>query len=151
MISVTELLDMLEDSLEKSWSLPLSGGRSVVDVEKLLDIVSDVRLNLPTELKQAKMIVADRQDILKEAKAEAEKIIRDAELKAKRLVSEDQLVKDAKARANQMLVAAQTQAIEVKHLTNDYVEKVLSSSEETLLKNLQVLKEAHSAIRKTSK
>lgn len=150
-MSITEILDTIEDMLEKSWSLPLSGGKCVVDVEHMLELIEDLRLNLPNEIKQAKMIVLDRQDIIKDAKKEAEQIIREAELKAKRLVNEEEVLKEARNRANQMMTQAHTQSTEIKQMTNNYVEKILSKSEETLYTNLQELKTAHSAIRKSTK
>ena len=150
-MTIAETLDVMEEMLEKSWSLPLSGGKTVVDMERMIDLIDELRRETPTEIRQAKMIVADRQDIIREAKEEAEKMIRDAELKAKRLISDEQIVKEAKNRANQMITQAQTQAMEIKHMTNNYVEKILTQSEETLLKNLQELKSAHSAIRRAAK
>lgn len=150
-MNITEILDTIEDMLEKSWSLPLSGGKCVVDVERMIGLIEDLRVNLPNEIKQAKMIVLDRQDILKDAKKESEQIIHDAELKAKRLVAEEEILKEARNRANQMMTQAHTQSTEIKQMTNNYVEKILSKSEETLLANLQELRAAHSAIRKSSK
>ncbi|WP_069986958.1 ATPase [Massilioclostridium coli] len=150
-MNINEILDTMEDMLEQAWSLPLSGGKSVVNVERMLDLISEIHLQLPKEIKQSKMIVADRQDIINDAKKEAEQIIRDAELKAKRLVSDTEILKEAKTRANQMLTQAHNQSNEIKQMTNEYVERVLTKSEETLLTNLQELKGAHAAIRKSSK
>lgn len=150
-MSITEILDTMDEMLEKAWSLPLSGGKSVVDVERMMDLINDIRLKLPEELKQAKHIVADRKDIIADAKKEAEQIIRDAELKAKRLITEEEITKQAQQRANQMMTQAHTQATEIKRMTNDYVEKILSKTEESMISNLQELKEAHAAIRKTAK
>ena len=150
-MNINEILDTMEDMLEQAWSLPLSGGKSVVNVERMLDLISEIHLQLPKEIKQSKMIVADRQDIINDAKKEAEQIIRDAELKAKRLVSDTEILKEAKTRANQMLTQAHNQSNEIKQMTNEYVERVLTKSEKTLLTNLQELKGAHAAIRKSSK
>ena len=91
-MNINEILDTMEDMLEQAWSLPLSGGKSVVNVERMLDLISEIHLQLPKEIKQSKMIVADRQDIINDAKKEAEQIIRDAELKAKRLVSDTEIL-----------------------------------------------------------
>ena len=150
-MNINEILDTMEDMLEQAWSLPLSGGKSVVNVERMLDLISEIHLQLPKEIKQSKMIVADRQDIINDAKKEAEQIIRDAELKAKRLVSDTEILKEAKTRANQMLTQAHNQSNEIKQMTNEYVERVLTKSEKTLLTNLQELKGAHAAIRKSTK
>ena len=64
-MNIDEILNMIDDMLEEAWSLPFSGGRCVVDAQKVKECIEDIRLNLPGEIKQAKMIVADRNDIIK--------------------------------------------------------------------------------------
>ena len=59
-MNVNELLDTIEDTLEESTSMPLSGGKRLVDVEKVRDYLDDIRANLPGELRQAQQIVNDR-------------------------------------------------------------------------------------------
>ena len=78
-MNIDDILDQMDEMLDKAWNLPLTGGRCVVDAEKVRDLIDDIRLNLPTEIKQAKQIVADRTDIISVAKAEAESIVRKAE------------------------------------------------------------------------
>ena len=88
-MNIEEILDQLDDLLDKAWSLPLSGGRCVVDAEKVRDLLDDVRLNLPTEIKQAKAIVVDRTDIITTAKREAEAIVRKAEDRARAMIAQE--------------------------------------------------------------
>ena len=76
---IEEILDQLDELIDRSWSLPLTGGRCVVDADKVRELLDDVRLNLPTEIRQAQSIVADRTAIVDEAKKEAEAIIARAE------------------------------------------------------------------------
>ena len=71
-MNIDEILNMIDDMLEEAWSLPFSGGRCVVDAQKVKECIEDIRLNLPGEIKQAKMIVADRNDIIKSAERQAE-------------------------------------------------------------------------------
>lgn len=71
-MNIEEILDMLDELLDRAWNLPLSGGRCVIDAEKVREMVDDIRLNLPDEIKQAKAIVKDRTEILSSAKSEAE-------------------------------------------------------------------------------
>lgn len=75
-MNIEEILDMLDELLDRAWNLPLSGGRCVIDAEKVREMVDDIRLNLPDEIKQAKAIVKDRTEILSSAKSEAEAIVR---------------------------------------------------------------------------
>ena len=75
-MNVNELLDTIEDTLEESTSMPLSGGKRLVDVEKVRDYLDDIRANLPGELRQAQQIVNDRAQIVETANAQAPGILR---------------------------------------------------------------------------
>ena len=147
-MNISEILDTLDDMLDKAWGLPLSGGKCVVDVERLRDLIGDVRLNMPVEIKQAKMIVADRKQIVDDAKREAEIIIQKAEERAKAIVDHDELVKQAQIRANEINTQAQVQSRELKRATNDFVDQSLQEIEALLAKNVQEIKSARIAVRK---
>lgn len=147
-MNISEILDTIDDMLDKSWGLPLSGGKCVVDVERLRDLIGDVRLNMPVEIKQAKMIVADRKQIVEDAKREAEIIIQKAEERAKAIVDHDELVKQAQIRANEINTQAQVQSRELKRASNDFVDQSLQEIEALLAKNMQEIKAARIALRK---
>ena len=72
---IEEILDQLDELIDRSWSLPLTGGRCVVDADKVRELLDDVRLNLPTEIRQAQSIVADRTAIVEEAKKEVGMVV----------------------------------------------------------------------------
>lgn len=150
-MTVNEILDTLEDLVERSWSLPLTGGRAAISVRDVIDLIDEVRLALPKEIKQAKMIVTDRKDIIADAKKEAAGIIADAEKKAQRMVAENEIVQRAQERANHMLASAHSQSSELRRMTNNYVENLLSAGESALMKNTQELKSAHNEIRRLIK
>ena len=76
---VEELLDMLEDTLDEGTAVPFAAAKRVVDVDRCRDIVDEVRNNLPDELRDSKKIVADREQILKNAQTDADNIIKQAE------------------------------------------------------------------------
>ena len=101
-MNVNELLDTIEDTLEESTSMPLSGGKRLVDVEKVRDYLDDIRANLPGELRQAQQIVNDRAQIVDTANAQAQAIVKKAEERARILVSDAEIVKAAEQRAAAM-------------------------------------------------
>ena len=78
-MNIDELLDVMDETLEEAVNLPFTGGKRMVDVEKVRDIIDDIRLNMPAEIRQAKAIVQDRADIVESAKKEAEAIVKRAE------------------------------------------------------------------------
>ena len=92
-MNVNELLDTIEDALEESAGMPLSGGKRIVDVGQIRDYLDEVRVNLPVELRQAQSIVSDRGQLIDSANAQAQAIIRKAEDRARVLVSEAEIVK----------------------------------------------------------
>ena len=107
-MNVNELLDTIEDALEESAGMPLSGGKRIVDVEQIRDYLDEIRSNLPVELRQAQSIVSDRAQLIESANAQAQAIVKKAEERARILVSEAEIVKAAQQRASEIVSAAQT-------------------------------------------
>ena len=94
-MNIDELLDVMDETLEEAVNLPFTGGKRMVDVEKVRDIIDDIRLNMPAEIRQAKAIVQDRADIVESAKKEAEAIVKRAEDRARAMVAQEAIVKAA--------------------------------------------------------
>lgn len=134
-MNVNELLDTIEDALEESAGMPLSGGKRIVDVGQIRDYLDEVRVNLPVELRQAQSIVSDRGQLIDSANAQAQAIIRKAEDRARVLVSEAEIVKAAQQRASEILSAAQSEARALRQSTTDYCDNMLKTTEETMAEN----------------
>lgn len=109
MTNTDSLLEDLEDVLDDATSFPMSK-KSLVDVEKIKTLIEDIRLNTPQETKQAKAIVDNRNNIINEAKLEAENIIKKAQNDARLIVSRDEITRKAQAQANDMLAQAEAQS-----------------------------------------
>ena len=130
-MNVMKLLEFLYEELNNSSSVPLTGKR-LVDVEKCLDIVSELRVTLPDDVKDAEMIVRDRDRIVKEAELQAQDIIRDAEAQFERMVAESNIVAEAQRRAQDIVNSARRQANEAKMAADDYADDLLSGLEKYL-------------------
>lgn len=148
-MSIDELLDQLDEMIDKSWGLP--GGRCFIDTEKARETIDDIRLNLPKEIRQAKAIVADRTEILKSAKAEAAGIVKSASEKAKMLVSQDEIVKTAQEKANEILTEATQKSKDMKVAAADFVERMLKSSEDNLNMAIGEVRQARQALKSPAK
>ena len=146
-MTIDELLEQIDDMVDKAWSLPLSGGKCLVEADRLRDIVDDVRANLPNELRQAKAIVSDRAEIITNAKREAEDIIRKAEERARTLVSHEEVVKQAQAKANEILSQSQQRSREMRKGANDFAEDVLKRTEENLAQHLSEVRQVRQSLR----
>lgn len=148
---IDNLLDKLDDMVDKAWGLPLSGGRCVLDAEKVRDIIDDLRLNLPKEIPQAKAIVADRTEIIKNARAEADDIVKKAEDKARVIVSQDEIVRRAQEKANALLEDAMQKSKEMKKAAADFSDNLLKQTEENVSSALTEIKQARQALKAPNK
>ncbi len=150
-MNIEEILDVLDEMLDRAWSLPLSGGRCVVDADKVRDMIDEIRLNLPGEIKQAKSIVADRGEIIVGARREAETIVQKAEERAKALIAREDIVRQSQARAAEIMQQAQMKAREVRSAAQEYSETILRQTEESLTRSLGDVKGTRQALRQTGR
>jgi vacuolar-type H+-ATPase subunit H len=145
-MNIDEILDEMDEVLDKSPSMPFAGHKTVVDADRLRELINDVRLNIPQEIKRAKLIDFDCNRIIKEAEAKAEAIVRKAEERAKAIVSNDAIVKEAKQKAIDMLTKAQSSSKEIKNATSTYVNNLLTDAEKYFQSNLQNVKKTKQEI-----
>ena len=150
-MNVNELLDTIEDTLEESTSMPLSGGKHLVDVEKVRDYLDDIRANLPGELRQAQQIVNDRAQIVDTANAQAQAIVKKAEERARILVSDAEIVKAAQQRAAEITAAAQSESRTLRQTVTDYCDNMLKTTEEAMVENAAQVKNVRANLRQNAK
>lgn len=146
-MSIEELVDQIDDVLEQAVTLPLSGGKLLVDGEVIRRILDDIRLNLPKDIRQAERIVADRSQIISDAKREAETTIRVAEERSKIMVAKDEITRQATDRANDILTQAKMKAAEMRKAANDYVDDLMQRTDEAIAMNLSELRKARQGIK----
>ena len=124
-MEILSILETLEDLVEKSVSVPFSG-KCMIDKEEILEIIKEIRLKLPDDIKQAKWVKEERQRILLEAQKEANEIIKDAENKISSLVDEHEITKRAYEQSNEIVSNAQKNAKEIRLGTREYADSVLN-------------------------
>ena len=145
--NIEELISSLYELVQSAWSLPLGADKCVVERDKVLDILDEISSQLPGELKQAKTIVESRNDVITNAKKEAETIIRQAEQRAKQLVSDEEIMHEAKDQAAEMIRNAQAKIKELRQVTTDYVDDSLKQTEDTLAAALAQVRDSRSKFR----
>ena len=138
-MEILSILETLEDLVEKCVTVPFSG-KCLVDKEEILEIVKEMRLKLPDDIKQAKWVKEERQRILMEAQKEANSMLKDAESKIASLVDEHEITKKAYEQANEIIASAQKNAREIRLGRKDYADSVLNKVEEILNDTLEVIK-----------
>ncbi len=150
-MTIDEILEMMDDMLDKAVTVPFSGKKCMVDADKLREYIDNIRYNLPTEIKRAKEIAADRSEIFTEANAQAEEIIKRAEERAKLLVSEEEIVKQAKEAANDLMAQAKAMDISIRKAMVDKLDSVLGESEKSLNKTMNEIKAMREADKAANK
>lgn len=139
-MNIDEILEEMDDLLDNAHSFPLASHKSIIDGERMRELINDIRLNIPQEIKRAKLIDFDCDRIMKDAEAKAESIVRRAEERAKAIVSEEEIVKEAKKQAAEIVLKAKQKSNEVKKAVNGYVETRLNDAETYFSNSLQDVK-----------
>lgn len=142
-MDIIEIVDMMEETIEKASAVPLTG-KVMVDKEELLDYIQEIRLVYPDELKEAKWVKEERQRILSEAESRAEAIQKNAEETQMQLIDEHEITKCAYEQANELVNAAQQKSIEIKTDTDQYVDDILNDAEHRLDLLLRKIREDRS-------
>ena len=140
--SIQDLIEMLEDLLSDATRVPFKK-KSMIDIDRMSEIIGEMRITLPEEIEQAQKVVMDKNNIIAEAKREAESIIRKAEQRRAELLDGNDIVKEARRRATEMVNAEQNRCTDIRASTNAFVDDMLKRVEELLsydLNKVQVLR-----------
>ena len=138
-MEIFTLLETLEDILEKSRNMPFSS-KCIVDKEEVLDIIKEIRLKLPDELKQAKWVKEDRQKILVQAQNVADDIIKEAENRIISMIDEHEITRKAYEKKVEIIETANEMSREISKGTKEYADNVLSGIEVALEDALKVIR-----------
>jgi cell division septum initiation protein DivIVA len=134
-MDIMALIDRIEEAMDNARSMPLTRQR-LVEVEKVYEIIDEIRASFPDELKQARWIVKERQEMLEEAEKESNRILEDARDRAESMASEQEVVKRAQEQAASMIDAARQQEREIRLGAEDYADEMLANLEVNLGKLL---------------
>ncbi len=135
MDSIFDLLDELEDILEGAATRPFSN-KIVVNKEELFEIIGEIRLNLPGEIKQAQRIADNCDKIINDANNKAKDIIKDAEDRCERLISDHEITKKAKEEAVLITDDAKANSREMRLAAVEYADNLLARAEEAVRETL---------------
>lgn len=137
-MEIFTLLENLEDLLDNSTKMPFSS-KVAVDRDELQEIIENIRLKLPDELKQAKWVKEERQRILADAQKEADDLVKEAQSKITSMVDENVITKQALEQKEEIIDSANKVAKEISVGTRDYADALLEKVEDILKETLQVV------------
>lgn len=148
-MEIFTLLENLEDLLEAGAKVPFSS-RVMVDIDELREVLEDIRLKLPDELKQAKWVKDERQriiadaekeaeDMIKDAKNQADDMIKDAKKQIVNMIDDNVITKQALAQKEEIIENANRVSKEISVGTRDYADAILEKVEDVLRESLEIV------------
>ena len=147
---VNRLIDMLYERIEDAKSPALKPNMSMVDRDELLDLLDELRAQLPVEIKRAQELLSARDKFVEDAKRDVDRMMRQAELDAKTKVSDSEVLYAAKEKARQMVARAEERCRQLYQVTNEYAEDALARTEEAVQMALDEVKQQRGRFRSAS-
>lgn len=138
---IEEIISALYDMIQDARSVPLSSEKCIVERDKVLDILDEIIAQLPAELKQSRAIVESRNELIGQARREAETIVRKAQEEAERLVSQQAIYQEAKRQCVEMVEQTKAQVAGLRKASNQYMDDALARTEEAIAQSLAEVKE----------
>ena len=132
-MDVLVLIDKLDDLVHNAKAVPLTD-QVRIDREEIYDILDQMRATIPEEIKQARWIVKERQEMLAEAKREAERIIKEARERQEQLISQEEVIRQAERSAEDIVEDARAREREIRLGAEDYADEILGTLEVNLTK-----------------
>lgn len=144
---ILELVEMLYNMISEAWGVPLGNDKCLVDRDKALDLIEEIKNQLPAEITEARRLVSRRDEFIQNAKKEGESIRKMAESQARKLVDEQEVVRQAETKAKELVATAEEKAREIQRAMNEYVDETLRSAEETAAKALETVQQSRERYR----
>jgi CRISPR/Cas system-associated exonuclease Cas4 (RecB family) len=135
--NIDDIISALYDMVQDARALPLGADKCILERDKVLDMLDEIIAQLPVELKQARTIVDSRNELIGQARREAENLIRQAQEQAAQLVAEEAIYQEAKRQCQEMVLQTQTRMAELRKASNDYMDDALRRTEEAIAMSLE--------------
>ena len=136
-----DIIGALYDLVQDARSMPLAADKCILERDRVLDMLDEIIAQLPSELKQSRTIVESRNELITQARREAEGIIRQAQEQAKELVTKEAIYIEAKKRAEELVGQTQARIDALKKASNEYMDDALRRTEEVIAQSLNNVRE----------
>ena len=140
---IIELLDILYGMVTEAWSVPLGNDKCIIEREKAIGIINEIKANLPTAIAEAQRLVAARDEFIGNAKREAEALRKNAEEQAHLMIEEQEVVRVARARSSEMVASAEMKSKELRRVASEYVDDLMRQTEQSMSEALSTIRGAH--------
>jgi hypothetical protein len=136
-----DIISALYDTIQDARSMPLSSDKCIIERDRVLDMLDEIIAQLPAELKQSRTIVESRNELISQARREAESIVRQAHEQAQQMVSQEAIYNEAKRRSEELAMQTQNRMAQIQRAGYTYMDETLRQSEETIMKALEDIRD----------
>jgi vacuolar-type H+-ATPase subunit H len=144
LMDIAARMQQLEELIMEAKSMPLSTS-VLINREEALELIQEMRASLPEEIKQARWVVKDREQLLTKARKDAEGVIQQALEEQHRMASQEEVVKTSIRESERILDEARSDARQIRHEAEDYMDQKLAAFEATITKALEQIAEIREA------
>ena len=127
-----DIIGALYDLVQDARSMPLAADKCILERDRVLDMLDEIIAQLPSELKQSRTIVESRNELISQARREAEMVLRQAQEQAKQMVTKEAIYVEAKRRAEELVGQTQDRINALKKASNEYMDESLRKTEEVI-------------------
>ena len=147
---VNRLIDMLYERIEEAKAPALKPGMSIVDRDEMLDLLDELRAQLPVEVKRAQELLSAREKFVEDPKRDVDRMMRQAELEARTKISDSEVLYAAKEKARKIIAHAEERSRQLYQVANEYAEDALVRTEEAVQAALDEVKQSRVRFRAAS-
>ena len=145
--NIEDIIGALYDLVQDARAMPLAADKCIVERDKVLDMLDEIIAQLPGELKQSRAIVESRNELVSQARREAEMILSEAREKAKQMVMKEAIYAEAKKRSEELVAQTQERINQLRAAGNEYMDESLRRTEETITSALNEVKDTRMKFR----
>lgn len=142
-----DIIGALYDMVQDARSMPLASDKCILERDKVLDMLDEIIAQMPAEIKQARTIVESRNELVSQARREADGILREAQEKAKQLVTKEGIYQEAKKRSEELVGQTQERINQLRKAANEYMDESLRQTEEVVANALNEVRETRMKFR----
>lgn len=145
--NIEDIIGALYDLVQDARAMPLAADKCILERDQVLDMLDEIIAELPGELKQSRTIVESRNELISQARREAEGILRQAQDQAKQLVTKEAIYQEAKRRAEDLVGQTQNKINQLRKAGNEYMDDALRRTEETIAQALDEVRDTRMKFR----
>ena len=134
--TMEDIISALYDMVQDARAVPLAADKCIIERDKVLDMLDEIIAQLPVELKQARTIVESRNELIGQARREAEILVRQATEKAEKMITEEAIYQETKNKCQEMVEQTQSRMAQLRKVSNDYMDDALRRTEEAIALSL---------------